>query len=58
MRYHLKYSIQFWSIQHKNMELLEQIQKRAKTLIRGLEHVPYEGRLRELGLFSLKKRRL
>lgn len=48
--------IQTWGSQHKKgFELLELVQRGTTKMLKGLKHLSYEKRLKELGLFHLVK---
>ena len=51
VRLHLEYCAQAWGPQHKkNTELLERSQRRTTKMIRGLEHLSCEEKLRVEGI--------
>ena len=59
VRPHLEYAIQSWCpFYEKDKFLLEQVQRRATRIISDIRHLPYECRLRSLGLTTLNLRRI
>ncbi|KAK4832125.1 LOW QUALITY PROTEIN: hypothetical protein QYF61_020802 [Mycteria americana] len=59
VRPQLESYVHFWSPQYKrDMDILKRAQRRAMKMMKRLKHLSYEERLRELGLFSLERRRL
>ncbi len=59
MRPHLEYAMEANApTLRADINQLGRIQRLATRLVRGLRHVPYEERLRQLNLFSQERRRL
>ena len=57
-RTYLEYCVQAWCPRYgKEVELLQRVQRSAMKFIKGLKYLSCEKRLRELGFFSLEKRR-
>ena len=56
VRPYLEHYAQFWAPQfRKDVELLERVQWKTTEMMRGLQCLSYEERLRDLGLFCLEK---
>ena len=55
VRTHLEYSVQAWlPYLTQDMEMLKKVQRRATKMVRGLNDLTYEQRLRRLGITTLE----
>ena len=55
----LEYAVQCWSpYLQQDIDLLERVQRRATKLVPTIAHLPYEMRCRELGIQTLRDRRV
>lgn len=55
MEYYIQLSVPHYN---RDLDILERVQQRATKMTKGLQHLSYEERLGEMGLFSSEKRRL
>jgi len=54
----MEYCVTAWSPHYKkDKELLEKVQRKFTTMIKGMKGTSYEERLRKLNLWSLEERR-
>ena len=58
VRPHLEYCTQIWSPHYaKDRQLLEKVQHRFTRMVPGMKVLPYNERLRQLGLWTIEERR-
>ena len=59
VRTHMEYCVQAWApYRKKDIDRIEKVQRLATRMVKGTKGMSYEDRLRQLKLFSMRRRRL